>query len=235
MTMNLMDVALLLSPLCHGCSILEPQKWPAGSGNIILTFDDGPNPQDNVSNKLLHVLKKHQVKGVFCYIGKNMAENPAIVEQAYADAHQIVGHTYTHTWPLLISEVALAREIKQTEAVVHDIMGEAAYQVTQFRPPLGLVTASVHNTMIMMGLDYAYLTFYVNDAPTTSRGYQTVMEQIKTRLKRYNGGAIVLHERRYKHNSHHSDLFDKSWLPSALDDLIQWGKSNGFRFVQYPT
>lgn len=67
-------LATFLVTILSGCTILEPYKWPSGSREIILTFDDGPSRK--VSKELLDVLKKHEVKAmriqtVSEYLGEN--------------------------------------------------------------------------------------------------------------------------------------------------------------------
>ena len=61
---------------------------------ISLTFDDGPNPE--VTEKLLAVLDKHQVKATFFMMGGFVEKYPEIARKVRDAGHQIGNHTYTH-------------------------------------------------------------------------------------------------------------------------------------------
>lgn len=202
-------------------TILVPRRWPAGSHHIILTFDDGPSP---VSDALLDVLKKHAVPAVFCYIGANMRKRPQMVRRTVAEGHTIALHSDSHTTKSLLWRDRLSAELERTRALV-------PARVTHFRPPLGVKTPAVRQYMHASPYAYAYLTFFVNDAGATSKEQARIMQTIQKRILHHNGGAIVLHEMRYKAGGESS--VDKSWLPDAVEALIVWGRAQGFTFTSY--
>ena len=61
---------------------------------IFLTFDDWGN--DDSINKLLYVLRKHQVNATFFIITKNMPNNPNLLRAIAADGNEIGSHTNNH-------------------------------------------------------------------------------------------------------------------------------------------
>ena len=224
------SLGTFLVAILSGCTILEPNKWPSGSREIVLTFDDGPSPK--VSNELLDVLKKHKVKATFCLIGKNIENEPDVAKRIVAEGHDIAMHTFDHTTATLLSGNRLTRENNAwTELVQREGIIDSD-DVFLFRPPCGIITPSVLQARREGKFQFAYLTFFVNDAATEGDTAASVMLKIKERLVKHDGGAIVLHEMRYRYGSNNS-LIDKSWLPGAVDDLIIWAEENGFRFSKY--
>ena len=193
-----------------------------------MTFDGGPPP--SVSHELLDVLAKHEVKAMFCYIGNNMRAHPQIVKRALAEGHEIGGHTMTHSAAALIQREVLSREMEEFDSLVRSI--DPSYEVRYFRPPLGVISPAVFRAVNGREYRYAYVTFYVNDASTELVGTSAVMDKIKALTEINKGGAIVLHEMRYKHGGDPHKI-DKQGLPAAVDDYIQWAKKKGYRFVSY--
>lgn len=224
-------LAFLSASMITGCTILHPHRWPTGSMQIVLTFDDGPNPRDHVSARLLDVLAKHQVKATFCYIGKNVEANPAIVARAHREGHALAIHTYSHAFAALFSTDRLIREIDRSEEAIRAAVADEDCTLTLFRPPWGLMTPPVRRAANLENLKIAHITLYVRDVWTQSWNSEKKMAAIKKKLLRNRGGAIVLHEMRYQEGAR-NDL-DKSWLPAAVDDLIAWAKAEGFTFAGY--
>lgn len=202
---------------------MEAKKWPAGSGEILLTFDDGPS--EVVSEELLDVLSKHQVNATFCLIGRNVEASPQLAKRMVDEGHSIVAHSYEHRTASLLSGSELSRGNERWLTLVEQ-QGLPRSEVRHFRPPLGLKTPTVMREVRKRDWEYAHLTFFVNDAYAD----KTTAPQVMAKIKKHRGGAIVLHEMRYKAGA---DLYeiDKSWLPEAVDDLICWGSENGFRFT----
>ncbi|MEM9444849.1 MAG: polysaccharide deacetylase family protein [Verrucomicrobiota bacterium] len=210
-------------------TILEPKHWPAGEGKIILTFDDGPNPNISISNQLLDVLKSHQIPATFCYIGRNIKKHPAIVKRAIDENHSVAYHTYSHTpWPLL-SKKRLLHETDKTQKLFKTITKAHNKSPKLFRPPWGIVTPAVKHLLKELSLDTAYLTFFISEAWSDPASGKQKMDQIKKRLLKNKGGAIVLHE------NCHSVSIDKSWLPDAVENLILWAKEHQLTFTSYDT
>ena len=105
-----------------------------------------------------------------------------------------------------------------------------------FRPPLGVKSPAVRRYMKVEGknLEYAHVSFFHNDTKVSdAESGKVLMDKIKSELLEKQGGALVLHEMRFKANSDQSQ-YTKDWLPAALDELIIWAKAEGFAFSTYP-
>lgn len=74
-------------------SNLEPIHQ--GHNEIILTFDDGPNP--GVTDKFLDLLSDYGIKATFFVIGANAKRNPGLMDRMVAEGHIIGNHSMTHS------------------------------------------------------------------------------------------------------------------------------------------
>jgi peptidoglycan/xylan/chitin deacetylase (PgdA/CDA1 family) len=211
-------------------TILQKERWPSFDDKIILTFDDGPNGDHNVSSALLDVLSRRDVRATFCYIGENIERFPKIARRAYEDGHEIAIHTYTHSFKSLISKKVLSWEIQHYRNQFGELVGDPK-RLARFRPPFGILTGAVRDILRQEKLNIAYLNFFVNDALATGRSYERKIKRIKSLIFKNRGGAIVFHEMRFRNGK---DLgTDKSWLASAVDDLIGWAMVHRFEFTTY--
>ncbi|MFW5959623.1 MAG: polysaccharide deacetylase family protein [Chitinivibrionales bacterium] len=230
--MNIKDITSFLAAvvLAMGVTVLEPKRWPGGEGKIILTFDDGPS--ERISGELLDVLSKHKVNAVFCYIGKNVERAPEVVSRTLSEGHKVSIHTYSHRTGLLLDVDKLYNEIKRCSTLIDSITQNRTYQPEFFRPPWGLKSPAVRKAVEEIGLKYAYLTQFVNDAKTEREGSKHILERVKQGIERRNGGAVVFHELRFKHGTDPYEI-DKEWLPGAVDEFISWAKKEGYEFTLY--
>jgi peptidoglycan/xylan/chitin deacetylase (PgdA/CDA1 family) len=212
-------------------TIIRKNHWPSGDRKIILTFDDGPNPDKEISNRLLDVLCENKIKATFCYIGQNMEENPEIVKRAITEGHSIAYHSYSHMPWLLISGKYFKNDLLKSITVLKQIIGNGGYRPSYFRTPWGIVTPSINKILVKNKLNTAYINFFVNDAWSGPNSSNKKMDKIRKLLIHNNGGAIVLHEN--CHSFANAPKVDKSWLPEAVNNLVQWANNEGFCFSQY--
>lgn len=66
-----------------------------GYNEIIFTFDDGPNP--GVTNRILDILKDHNIKATFFVIGQNAKAHPELMKRIVDEGHIVGNHSMTHT------------------------------------------------------------------------------------------------------------------------------------------
>jgi peptidoglycan/xylan/chitin deacetylase (PgdA/CDA1 family) len=228
-TLARFPIIMALSAFLSSCTILQPQRWPAQSGKIILTFGDGPTG-DGVSEALLDVLRKHKVPAAFSLIGKSVHASPHIVRRIKEEGHDIINHTYSHNRSFF-SVSALDLEIIRADQAIGLTLSDPNYRTTRFRPSYGLITPAIYFSAEARIRRQAYLTFYIDDAGVGPRDAEQLLETIKRRLIRSNGGAIVLHQAHYPPTG--ARLIDKGWLPSGIEELIVWAHARNMTFTKY--
>jgi len=120
--------------------IFSNQVWdlPNTEQKIYLTFDDGPTPE--VTEWVLSVLQRYQIKATFFCIGDNIRKHPELFKKIILQGHAIGNHTFNHLqgWKTpdktYLENVALCRtEITKTVETV---------QTNLFRPPYGKIRLS---------------------------------------------------------------------------------------------
>ncbi len=208
-------------------SILREQAWPAGTGQIVLSFDDGPNREEAVSEALLDVLAEEEVQASFCYVGKLMERHPSIVARAHRDGHHLVFHTDSHTPLPLLFPGRLRQELQQTATRIEEITQSATAAPRHFRSPYGFLPPQVSRVIEEEGLELAHLTFFQTDVWSGPFWADLHLNWMKRAVQRHQGGALVFHE-----NSFLIPI-NKHWLPPTLQRFIRWAKAEGYAFSSY--
>jgi peptidoglycan/xylan/chitin deacetylase (PgdA/CDA1 family) len=107
------------------------RRFPSDS--IMLTIDDGPDPE--WTPKILRLLEKHHVQATFCMIGCEVKASPKLAKAVVTQGHHLANHTFTH--PLSLPGMPLhriRREIDRTQDAVATATGVAPHL---FRSPGG--------------------------------------------------------------------------------------------------
>ncbi|WP_343695441.1 polysaccharide deacetylase family protein [Flavobacterium sp.] len=97
---------------------------------VILTFDDGPDPV--YTPEILDILKKEKVPAVFFVIGIQAENNIPILQRIYKEGHEIGNHTFTHPNIALVSPERAAKEMETTRLLIEAITGKST---VLFRAP----------------------------------------------------------------------------------------------------
>ena len=224
---------LCLTLLLSACTILDAGRWPAGHNQIALTFDDGPNATDAISEQILNVLKKHGVRATFFYIGRNADRDSEIVRRAINEGHDIALHSYDRSFPYIWNSSGMREELEKSKMAIWGDTPSGSSDPVLYRPPKGIMTPAVRALFKSGEISIGYLSFYVHDAPVGPEQAEKFIEKLKRKIVSHQGGAIVIHESRFKRDLVKDNTVDKAWLPAALDDLISWAKVEGYEFVLY--
>lgn len=207
-------------------------------GQIVLTFDDGPNP--DTTPIALEVLEKYKIKATFFINGQNYGdldndpESVAIVKKAYAAGHDIGSHTYFHKDLFsALEDDTLKENIDDMASKIESIIGvKPAY----FRPPSGNggYEESDPTRKEMNDLIQEYLG---------ERGYSIIMWGTDTRDWEYKENVDKVIENlnqqladpkvSFKTHSFITLLHDvhPTTVNIVLEEVIEYIKSLGYNFV----
>ena len=106
-------------------------KTPMGPGHkIILTFDDGPDPE--YTPKILAILEKEKIPATFFVVGLNAESNIPLLYRIYKDGYEIGNHTFTHNNIAKMSPERADLELKSTRLLIECITG---HSTILFRAP----------------------------------------------------------------------------------------------------
>jgi peptidoglycan/xylan/chitin deacetylase (PgdA/CDA1 family) len=73
-----------------------PQTLPLADHEVVLTFDDGPNPP--TTSKVLAALAQECVRATFFLVGLPASEHPDMVKRIAREGHTIGHHTWSHPY-----------------------------------------------------------------------------------------------------------------------------------------
>lgn len=149
---------------------------------IALTFDDGPHP---VTNQVLDLLQKYNMKATFFCIGKEIEKYPEIVKRIHEEGHTVGNHTFTHTTKMgFLPSRKIKQEIRITDTVIYHIINE---RPLLFRPPFGVTNPSIAKSV--KRLKKSVIGWNVRSLDTILTKEHTILSRVLPRLK---PGAIIL-------------------------------------------
>lgn len=190
-------------------------KMPTDSKIIYLTFDDGPTPK--ITEWTLNILKDFQAIATFFCEGKNLLENPSIVNKAIKEGHSMGNHTYSHLngWKTSTSDYIHDIE-KARKIIVEKTKGTASGLL--FRPPYGKIKPIQANALIKKGYKIVMLDVVSGDFDQNLDPEKSLQKV----LKHTKSGSIVVF-----HDSKKAFKTLKHVLPKALE----YWKIKGFEFL----
>lgn len=118
-----------------------------GSREIVLTFDDGPNPK--TTPRIIDALNAHGVKGVFFVVGERLESKTGqnIIARAHKEGHVVANHTYSHPSLTKLGNDEIREELRRTQ----ELIGDCACEPLLFRPPYGATNARVNRVIAEEG------------------------------------------------------------------------------------
>ena len=111
-------------------------EGPGDRKEIALTYDDGPSAD---TPALLDVLKKHNVKATFFWLGSAIEQHPDIVKRAHAEGHTLANHSFSHPRLMKLEDGDnwWTYQIEKTQQAYQKVLG---FQPSMMRPPYGFLS-----------------------------------------------------------------------------------------------
>ena len=180
---------------------------------LYLTFDAGY--ENGCTEKILDVLKQHQVPAAFFLVGNYIEKNADLVRRMTDEGHTVGNHTMHHSDMSAISDrTAFAKELQDLEKLYQETTGRDLPKF--YRPPQG--TYSEENLKMAQELGYktvfwslAYVDWNNDAQPTKEQAFAKL-------LPRTHPGAVVLLHSTSKTNA------------DILDELLTKWKEEGYHF-----
>jgi len=201
---------------------------------VYFSFDDGPNAHGGTTARLLDVLKKYQIKAVFCLLGENAERCPDLVKRIYNEGHYIANHGYSDKWASKMNKEEFRNNLIKGDAAISAALGHDV-QPKLYRPQGGFYKPA-HEKIIK---DEGYIlvpgSIRAYDAVLDGTKKSKVVEQVVKKTEEQGGGIILLHDARDSHFLMEAELaknpdgvFNRSWIPDAVEEIITILLSKGF-------
>lgn len=195
-------------------NLLRNFVWEIPNSNniVYLTFDDGPITE--VTEWVLDILKKEEIKATFFCIGDNIRKNPTIYQRILNEGHQTGNHTFNHLngWKTKTIEYIENFKLCETEQLKLN-----AEHSLLFRPPYGKMTLSQSKKIQELGYKivmWDVLSFDFKPTITAEKCKENVLNNTSA------GSIIVFHD----------SLKAEKTLKKVLPEVIQGLKNRGFQF-----
>ena len=174
--------------------------------SVYLTFDDGPIPE--ITEWVLDLLDKYDVKATFFCVGDNVRKYPEIYANVLQRGHATGNHTFNHIQGIRYwSRNFLSNTEKAAELIKSNL----------FRPPHGHMR--LPQVLRLKKEGYKIIMWDV-----VTRDYSPHMtgERVLANVKKYTrrGSIIVFHD----------SIKSEKNMKWALPRAIEWLKSEGYAF-----
>jgi cellulose synthase/poly-beta-1,6-N-acetylglucosamine synthase-like glycosyltransferase/peptidoglycan/xylan/chitin deacetylase (PgdA/CDA1 family) len=194
--------------------------------DIILTFDDGPDPK--YTPQILDILNKEHVPAAFFMVGENIESNIPIVKRIYDEGYEIGNHTFTHPNIAEVTRERARLEMNATRRLIEIITG---HSTVMFRPPFN-ADAEPQDLAEIIPVEESrkenYITIGESIDPQDwdvhgEYGNPVNADSIFNRIIRQQalGNVILLHDAGG----------DRSATVEVLPRIIKYYKENGYHFA----
>jgi peptidoglycan/xylan/chitin deacetylase (PgdA/CDA1 family) len=164
---------------------------PPERGQMLLTFDDGPNPA--ITPWLLDTLARHGVRAAFFVIGRFVQMEPALTRRIVAEGHALGNHTMHHRYLTLQPLELIREELRACSQALADATGAPPIL---FRPPHGARRPAVIQTAAALGMRTVQYNAIVGDwKPMSTEALERrIRSAIQGNRARGKGTNLVLHD-----------------------------------------
>ncbi|KYP15186.1 polysaccharide deacetylase family protein [Flavihumibacter sp. CACIAM 22H1] len=106
------------------------KKYGNVNHQVILTFDDGPDP--SYTPQILDILKKEKVPATFFVVGMEAENNLPLLKRIFQEGHEIGNHSFTHPNIATVSSERATAELESTRLLIEAVTG---HSTVLFRAP----------------------------------------------------------------------------------------------------
>jgi peptidoglycan/xylan/chitin deacetylase (PgdA/CDA1 family) len=181
---------------------------------VVLTFDDGPNPPTTAM--VLKALARECVKATFFLIGRNAQAHPDFVRRIAAEGHTVAHHSMTH--PMTLASISYGAAIDNIDRGIAAVNKAASPHKTApfFRFPGFGSSPALLEYLDRKGYAVFGADLWASDWNPMTPEYE--LSLIMARLEHTGGGIVLFHD---------TQAHTARMLPAFLRAL----KAAGFRVV----
>ncbi|KQT16679.1 MULTISPECIES: polysaccharide deacetylase family protein [Bradyrhizobium] len=194
-----------------------PQTLPLADREVVLTFDDGPNPP--TTPKVLAALAQECVRATFFLIGRHASQYPDMVKRIAREGHTVGHHTWSHPFMAHIPfEKAMAdidRGIAADELALHGT-STTTPSTPFFRFPYFESTQAQLDLLQSRGIVVFGADLWASDWEEMTPEQQ--LKLVTERLAASGRGIILFHD-------------NKARTAAMMPAFLRYLKENGYRVV----
>lgn len=197
------------------------RKYGYDPGKIVLTFDDGPDP--DYTPRILDILKREHVPAAFFVVGSMVEKNVPILRREYEEGYEIGNHTFFHPDISTIGIERVRLELNATRKLIESVTGRSTIL---FRPPFNAdaepqTLAEV--IPVAESKNQSYITIGESIDPWDWQPGVTADSIIARTIKQKDAGSMLL--------LHDAGGDTREETVKALPEIIHFFKSHGYKFT----
>jgi peptidoglycan/xylan/chitin deacetylase (PgdA/CDA1 family) len=194
-----------------------PQTLPLQDHEVVLTFDDGPNPATTTA--ILNALQAECLQATFFLIGQSAAAHPALVKRIAADGHSIGHHSFAHPNLGLIGHAEAVAQIDRGISADEQALNGRATTVPStpfFRFPYFQSTPALLDLLQSRGIAVFGADFWASDWNKMTPAQELAL--VTGRLKVAGRGIILFHD-------------TKAQTAAMMPDFLRYLRENHYHVV----
>jgi peptidoglycan/xylan/chitin deacetylase (PgdA/CDA1 family) len=194
-----------------------PQTLPLADREVVLTFDDGPNPP--TTSKVLAALAQECAHATFFLIGLHAAAHPDMVKRIVREGHTIGHHTWSHPFmariPFEKAKAEIDRGIAADEMALNGV-ATTTPSTPFFRFPYFEATQAELDLLQSRGIVVFGADLWASDWNEMTPAQE--LKLITERLAAAGKGIILFHD-------------PKARTAAIMPAFLRYLRENGFRLV----
>jgi peptidoglycan/xylan/chitin deacetylase (PgdA/CDA1 family) len=194
-----------------------PQTLPLAPKEVVLTFDDGPEP--GTTPRILEALRHECVQASFFLLGRSALAHPELVRRERAEGHTVAHHTFAHPllnrMPIAAAEAEIDRGFAAVDTALY---GSADHPP---KTPFFRFPGFASSPALLDILERRKIVVFGADLWAADWNPMTPEQQLKLvlgRLEASHGGIVLFHDTKRQ---------TAAMLPAFLRAL----KNGGYRVV----
>jgi peptidoglycan/xylan/chitin deacetylase (PgdA/CDA1 family)/spore germination protein YaaH/GT2 family glycosyltransferase len=173
-------------------TVLHSGPSPSSRHGVVLTFDDGPDPQ--WTPRILDILKAYHAQATFFVTGINAERYPNLIRRIQTEGHLIANHSFFHPDIGKVSTPHAAMEILSTTRLLESLTGTSP---RLFRPPYLRDSLPAHRDELTAVVRAQQQDLIVLGQSIDPRDYERPgADELVARVaeQRGSGNVILLHD-----------------------------------------
>ena len=194
-----------------------PQTLPLADREVVLTFDDGPNPP--TTSKVLAALAQECVRATFFLIGLHASQHPDMVKRIAREGHTVGHHTYSHPFmariPFDKARSEIDRGVAAVETALHGVPATTPstpfFRFPYFEATQGQLDMLQSRGIVVFGAD-----LWASDWNEMTPEQE--LKLVTERLAASGKGIILFHD-------------PKARTAAIMPAFLRYLRENGYRIV----
>ena len=197
------------------------KKYGYAPGKIVLTFDDGPDP--DYTPRILDILKQEHVPAAFFVVGSMAEKSIPILRREFNEGYEIGNHTFFHPDISMISLDRVNLELNATRKLIESVTGRSTIL---FRPPFNADAEPQTLAEVIPVAEsrrQSYITIGESIDPWDWQPGVTADSIVARAIKQKDAGSMLL--------LHDAGGDTREETVKALPEIIHYFKSHGYKFT----